>query len=229
MSADRESITSSLEVERKYEVDDLDTAPALQTAVRVGESRVHHLVATYLDTADFTLLRNKITLRRRIGGADAGWHLKRPKTGDARTELQLPLDAPASDDSPHDLTADAPVAIPVALAAEVAELLAGRPLHLVATLTTTRTETDLIIDGTDPTTTGVVGAVFCDDLVQADVRSPSTGRQAQSRWREWEVELVGPGSPALLDAVEPALFAAGAAPAGRASKLARALEPVLAT
>ena len=49
------------------------------------------LDAVYFDTADLDLARRGVTLRRRSGGADAGWHLKLPVSGDTRTELHAPL------------------------------------------------------------------------------------------------------------------------------------------
>ncbi|WP_242418751.1 CYTH domain-containing protein, partial [Frankia sp. CpI1-P] len=36
------------------------------------------LDAVYYDSDDLRLARNQITLRRRTGGHDAGWHLKLP-------------------------------------------------------------------------------------------------------------------------------------------------------
>ena len=53
--------------------------------------------AVYYDTPDLRLAREGVTLRRRSGGADAGWHLKLPVlshtvpdgTG-VRDEIQLP-------------------------------------------------------------------------------------------------------------------------------------------
>ena len=41
------------------------------------------LSATYYDTADLRLLQSKLTLRRRVGGDDAGWHLKLPAGPDS--------------------------------------------------------------------------------------------------------------------------------------------------
>ena len=49
------------------------------------------LSAVYYDTADLRLLRSRLTLRRRRGGNDAGWHLKLPAGADSRDEVRLPL------------------------------------------------------------------------------------------------------------------------------------------
>ena len=49
------------------------------------------LEAEYYDTDDLRLIRAGITLRRRRGGDDAGWHLKLPAGADTRREIRLPL------------------------------------------------------------------------------------------------------------------------------------------
>ena len=49
------------------------------------------------------LLRSKMTLRRRTGGPDAGWHLKLPAVQGARTEVGLPLAAGEPGDVPAEL------------------------------------------------------------------------------------------------------------------------------
>src|SRR3954470_7265597 len=87
-------MASKTEVERKYEVP-VDFAMPDLTGVAgvaaVGDPVEHQLDATYFDTADMRLAANRMTLRRRTGGTDAGWHVKRPAGADARTETQLPL------------------------------------------------------------------------------------------------------------------------------------------
>src|SRR6478735_1750151 len=57
----------------------------------VGPDISYELDATYYDTAGLDLLRTRLTLRRRIGGEDEGWHLKLPDTGLGRTEVTMPL------------------------------------------------------------------------------------------------------------------------------------------
>ena len=49
------------------------------------------LDAVYFDTTDLRLARAGITLRRREGGSDPGWHLKLPVGPDSRDELRVPL------------------------------------------------------------------------------------------------------------------------------------------
>jgi inorganic triphosphatase YgiF len=186
--------TRTLEVERKYDVGPDTPLPALDGwAVRPPER--FELDATYVDTVDLLLRRARITLRRRTGGHDAGWHLKLPAGGD-RQELRLPL----QDEVPDQL---------VAL---VAEHTGDRPLVPVARLTTERTVHVLCDD------TGAPAAELADDRVHAR-RLP---RGAELEWREWEVELLG-DDRTVLDRVEPLLLAAGAQPSSTGSKAGRVL------
>ena len=78
--------TRQLEIETKLELDPDSSLPPLAKRKRlaavgiagVAEPVTHHLDAVYYDTDRLDLLRSKITLRRRTGGSDAGWHLKLP-------------------------------------------------------------------------------------------------------------------------------------------------------
>ena len=81
------------ETERKYEAPQEAALPDLAGLPDVaGESDPEEqtLRAQYYDTHDLRLLRHGITLRRRTGGSDAGWHLKLPLGGDSRSEIRLP-------------------------------------------------------------------------------------------------------------------------------------------
>ncbi|MEA9985009.1 MULTISPECIES: CYTH and CHAD domain-containing protein [Subtercola] len=196
-----------IEIERKYDVADSSVVPDLigvASIASASEPDTVTLEAVYFDTPDLALAAQRIVLRRRVGGADEGWHIKLP--GDeGRTELHWPL----GDESP----------IPEAVLDLVMVHVRDREVSPVARLTTTRTTTCLFDDS------GRALAEICDDLVSAgDVMS------GQVRvWREWEVELAeaAPGSPkkrqALLDAIEHELGRAGAMPASSVSKLAHAL------
>lgn len=82
------------EVERKYEATPETRLPDLTRAA--GVSAVVHrglaeLDAVYYDTEDFRLAADSLTLRRRTGGDDAGWHLKIPVSADVRDEIRAPL------------------------------------------------------------------------------------------------------------------------------------------
>ena len=71
------------ETELKYEAGADAELPAFDglPQVATAESAAELLVAIYYDTEDLRLLRAGITLRRRSGGHDAGWHLKLPAGG----------------------------------------------------------------------------------------------------------------------------------------------------
>jgi CHAD domain-containing protein len=193
------------ETERKYDVPKGFTLPTLTGAggtSSLGEAATHELDATYYDTDDLRLARNKHTLRKRRGGTDAGWHLKTPGDGSSRTEHRLPL----TDDD----------AVPGELSDIVRQITRSRPLGAVARLRTRRRETALK-DGEGRTLALVA---------QDEVRAEAGG--SEQRWQELEVETVD-GDAAVLDAVEALLLAAGATPATGPSKLARALGDRLST
>ena len=73
------------ETERKYEIGDEVELPGwsglagVQSLVGPEEQT---LEAVYHDTDDLRLAQAGVTLRRRRGGDDAGWHLKLPAGGD---------------------------------------------------------------------------------------------------------------------------------------------------
>ncbi|WP_167853859.1 CYTH and CHAD domain-containing protein [Acidipropionibacterium timonense] len=192
-----------LEVERKYTLPAGVTAAEAAEELDLGPGRHDLLRATYLDTPELDLAGAGATLRRRLGGPDEGWHLKLPVHGDARLELQCPLDA-----APGELQ------VPASLR-ERADV-GPRPLVPVAELHTERTRTPILYDGTPV-------ATLCDDLVTARC----AGRV--EAWREVEVELVGEPADAdrLLDDLGACLESHGATPARPVPKLVRALGPVM--
>src|SRR3954452_3103354 len=126
------------EVERKYEIParfhlpDLAEVPGVVAVDRPVE---HHLTATYYDTPQLRLARHRVTLRRRTGGTDAGWHVKRPDGADARTETGLPLDG----GDPGSVSE----AVPAELADSVRALSRGDELRPVARVRTRRVERPL--------------------------------------------------------------------------------------
>jgi len=200
-------MTEFLEIEQKFDVDTGFDRPSFDELPGVGaaEPVLHHLSATYFDTADGRLAASKITLRRRTGGTDEGWHLKLPADAGARREVHAPLGTSERQ-------------VPEALAARVAEVTGGAP---IATLDTERTVVTLRNED------GRVVAEIADDDVTAR-RLPPGGTEDRSpgrelRWREIEVE-VPTADPALQRAAAEVLFAAGARPAGHGSKLARVLD-----
>lgn len=195
-----------LEIEQKFDVDTGFERPSFGALAGVSEAApvVQHLSATYFDTADRRLAASKITLRRRTGGTDAGWHLKLPEGSGERREVHAPLGAAKRE-------------VPAELAARVAEVTGGQPLAPIATLDTERTAVTL--HGDD----GRVAAEVADDMVTGRRLQADGSAAATLRWREIEVE-VPHADPALQRAAADALLAAGARPAGHASKLARVLD-----
>ena len=199
------SATEALvEVERRFELDFESPLPDLSRADgidAVGPVTVKVLDAVYYDTAERDLTRRGVELRRRTGGSEAGWHVKRP-TGngpDARLEIQVPLDEAASDPdrSPADGGSVAPGSeVPADLLAQVAAQARGRVVEPIAHIRTIRREAPLL------DASGTHLASVADDLVEA--QPLGTGPGGELRWRELEVELVDGDEP-LLDAVARAL------------------------
>ncbi len=205
MAASKSKTSRHTEVERKFDVGESTVSPSfegLSSVIRVERSPHQHLEAVYFDTPAHDLAAHRVTLRRRTGGSDAGWHLKLPAGPDTRTEVRAPLDAGVDD------------AVPDELKDVVLAIVRDRPLEPVARITTERT-VDMLY-GPD----GTPIAEFSDDQVTA---SAADGEQQQ--WREWELELVegGSASDGVLDRLANRLLDAGAAPAGHGSKLARVL------
>ena len=206
-------VTSStgdhLETEQKYDADAEFVLPNLGSLPELGGRRIAnprriYLSATYFDTDDFDLLKHKVTLRRRVGGDDEGWHLKLPVRTDTRQEVRTPL-------SEGDTGT-----VPARLAAQVQDVTAGRALHPIAILDTERTVVTLTDKAGEPL------AEVADDLVTA---TRLDERDAEPmRWREIEVEAAeGAQVGGLLEAAGQALRQAGAQPSASASKLGRLL------
>ncbi|MDO5533988.1 MAG: CYTH and CHAD domain-containing protein [Propionibacteriaceae bacterium] len=178
-----------------------DFAPDLTGLVEVGPAQVLELDATYHDTLGCALADAGWSLRRRVGGHDAGWHLKRPAADGARTEVWVPT-----------AESDAEV-IPDALRQEAREVTATAAIVPVARLRTTRHERALLVDG-------IPAATWCVDHVRS---STAAGVQA---WSEVEVELTDGAPDALLEQVAARFRTAGAGESPFVSKVSRALAAV---
>jgi CHAD domain-containing protein len=196
-----------LEVERKFEVFESTVSPSfegLSSVALVERSPSQQLDAVYFDTPAHDLAARRVTLRRRTGGTDAGWHLKLPAGPDARTEVRAPLGDDADADTvPNDV-------LDIVLA-----IVRDRPVGPVARISTSRT-VDMLY-GPD----GAALAEFCNDEVVARAEGDE---ESEQRWREWELELAEGADRDLLDRLTNRLLDAGAVPAGHGSKLARVLE-----
>src|SRR5215470_2005129 len=170
------------ETEAKYDapagaaVPRLDGLPqAAGTSGPAGEQ----LEAEYYDTDDLRLIRAGVTLRRRRGGDDAGWHLKLPLGADTRREIRLPL-------------GQAGRRVPGELADLVRVHTRSEPLRPVARLTTTRQRLILLGQAGES-----LAEVAADDVCAETLR----GTTATSSWHEDEVELTG-GDRELLKAAD---------------------------
>jgi inorganic triphosphatase YgiF len=199
-----------LETEQKYDADADFVLPELGSLPDLGgrratEPRRIYLSATYFDTEDQRLIRHKVTLRRRVGGDDEGWHLKLPAGKDTRQEVHAPLGEGNTGSAPARLTE------------QIEEITAGEQLRPVALLDTERT----VVTLAGPSGDALVEVA--DDLVTA-VRFGASDSEPM-RWREIEVEVLTPGdeATALLETVGTALRQAGAKPSASGSKLARVL------
>ncbi|MFC5143781.1 CHAD domain-containing protein [Streptomyces aureoversilis] len=193
------------EIERKYEAGSPAAAASLPDLSRVAgvatvtDEGTHELDAVYYDTADRRLAAAGITLRRRTGGSDEGWHLKLPVAPGVRDEIRAPL-------SPD---------VPRALVSLVRARIRRAGLVPLVRIRSRREVSRLL---------GPQGTLLAEasaDEVRAD-RIGDGGRSA--RWTEFEVELGSGTDPAFLDTVEECLLEKGLRPSDAPSKLARALQ-----
>ena len=203
------------EVERKFDVVDSTVSPSFEgiaAVARVERPPAQTLDALYFDTPARDLVSNRVTLRRRTGGDDAGWHLKLPAGPDARTEVRAPLGATGDGGE-----------VPSELLDVVLAIVRDRPLAPVARISTMR-GVQMLYDND-----GAALAEFCDDQVTAWPEDRTGDGNAEQHWREWELELADPDAAAgtgLLDRLSNRLLDAGAVPAQHGSKLARVLGTV---
>src|SRR5919112_2415780 len=161
---------------------------------------VVQLKAVYYDTPERHLQRRAITLRRRSGGDDAGWHLKLPADL-SRLEIELPARS-------------------MRVPRELSDLLMGvrleQPLAPTATLETTRVRHQI-----ESAAGGVIAEVDEDDVRAVVAGDP--GRE--SSWREIEIELGPAGDEDALESLASLIKGKRIRPADYASKYARAVGP----
>lgn len=198
------STGTSIETEIKYEAAAGVALPSFTDLPQVAraEGAAHEqLDADYFDTDDLRLIRAGITLRRRQGGHDAGWHLKLPAGNNARREIRLPLGRSKQ-------------RVPEELARLVRVHTRGQELNPVARISTARTR-QLLLDGD--------GAQLAE-VASDDVTARALGDAKRvSQWHEIEVELTGGGRD-VLDAADRLMQDGGLRRSGQSAKLARALD-----
>ncbi|HEY0249759.1 MAG TPA: CYTH domain-containing protein [Gryllotalpicola sp.] len=205
--------SGEVEIERKYDVDEAARMPSLVGADRVASAdaaETFELDATYYDTRALDLANRRIAVRRRLGGHDAGWHIKWPPEAEGRREQQFAL---GDDES-----------VPEEVRAALAEHLGDEPLVPIARIRNRRVAT-VLRDASG----GALVELADDHVVATELRAGAT-HGVERRWQEWEAELLPAGAmgevsdrAALLDAIEERLLGAGAQPPSSGSKLARAL------
>ncbi|MDT7789852.1 MAG: hypothetical protein QOF58_8271 [Pseudonocardiales bacterium] len=195
--------TSVTETERKYEAPSDASLPDLTTITGVATGpEEFDLEATYFDTDDYRLARAGVTLRRRVGGDDEGWHLKLPADdADSRQEVRAPLGR-AVKQPPKDLSS------------LVRAHTRGSGLGPIAEIHTNRRRWQLTNGN------GELLAEVVDDVVTAQTMGSST---TTTSWREIEVELGSGGDRELLDTVEQHLGTAGIHPSASKSKLSQVI------
>ncbi|CAM5325063.1 CHAD domain-containing protein [Streptomyces spiroverticillatus] len=204
------------EIERKYEATTTDTEsePRLPDFTKVaGVSSVQDrgvvdLDAVYYDTDELALAAHGITLRRRTGGDDAGWHLKLPVAPNVRDEIRAPL---TDTDG-----------VPRALSALVRARTLGEPLLATVRLRSSRRVWHLRDKAGELLAEASVDTVTAHRLGGRDAQAPLP-EGARTSFTEIEIELADDGDPAFLDAVDKKLRKAGVRPSASPSKLARAL------
>jgi CHAD domain-containing protein len=196
-------VSQQQEREDKFDVDLGFVVPELTDLLPEGgriDTATHQLKNTYYDTAERDLQRSRLTLRKRVGGPDAGWHLKVP-AGAARTEIHSGSRART---------------VPKGLSEPLLGVRRGAELAPIATIDNTRDVLRLLDAG------GTLLAEVADDHVESATMGAESLLQS---WREVEVELGPSGDEQLLTTIGDRLVEWGARRSPYPSKLKRALGP----
>lgn len=241
-----------LEREVKVQLpNDADLAPRLH-ALLEGDGSARELrfragsdldlTAVYVDTTDARLARWGVTLRRRTGGEDAGWHLKLPTSPEPsgaqagagagvseRLEIHLPLEAPVPEGDLEGTAAEVLArvdGVPHPLGEITAALLRDAELVPMGLVRTHRRRWEVTRSLPDS------GVEAVAELVQDSVTAWDARGVLTQAFREVEVEALSddggaplPGSRKALKRLTRAFADLGATPSG-SGKGARALGEV---
>lgn len=206
-----------LEVEAAFDVPAGAPLPLTGLGPRVARATAPTttvLEAVYWDDPAGTLLRAGVTLRRRTGGPDEGWHLKLPagttEGPRRRTEHHAPLGPPDAPPPPELLELVRPLLAPAG--ARPAAGPSGPALAPAAHVVTRRRAHDLLDAAGRPLV----------QLVDDDVTTWRPGAGTGPAWRQWEAELTG-GDEDDLAAVTARLLTVPGVRPRTAGKLAGAL------
>jgi CHAD domain-containing protein len=198
-----DTLVQEREIERTYDVGDdfrLPDLEALPGVAAVSRPQTQTLRAVYFDTDDLRLASRGISLRRRTGGEDAGWHVKLPAPDGGRDEIRAPAGR-------------ATKTVPPPLLDLVKAYTRGAPLRPIARISTVRMSRRLL---------GEDGTVLAE-LVDDDVSGATLGEVTTLlEWREMEVELKA-GGRNLLEAADALLAEGGATVSADQRKLGRLL------
>ena len=199
MTSVHREVERKLRVDGPFEIPDLvDCCPSVASVEMVAPFTMQ---ATYYDTPDLRLFRWKVTLRRRSGGSDAGWHLKLPVEGaDAGTRDEVRVPDDGGD-------------VPDEIRALVSALVRDETLQPMVSLRTERAPR-ILRDAV-----GNPRAELVDDRVAV-----VDGSRTTMEFREIEVESLGGADEPVLSEVVDALVERGAVPSTM-SKAATALGP----
>ncbi|MBY8876376.1 CYTH and CHAD domain-containing protein [Actinacidiphila acidipaludis] len=198
----------------RFDPEDFRKLPAVE---QVREEEPEELDAIYYDTPDLRLLTHDVTLRRRSGGHDEGWHVKLPAGDGARTEVHAPLRAGKPGDVPEELRR------------RVVAYARGRDLVPVAHLRTHRRRHTLLGANADPLAEVAQDSVAAQSLEHVPAArggAKGTGTTI-TKWFEIEVELED-GDADLLPAAARRLKKTGWRRSTAGHKVDRALADRLA-
>lgn len=195
------------EVEFKFRVpNDFDLSAVLLGNFAATPDTSRTMSATYFDTPTAALLRWGITMRHRIGGPDAGWHLKLPTFGEKKVKgatKRLEIHASGKADQ-----------LPAEFLSIVAILLRDSDVSPIARVDTERQP--YILSAGSESLLEIV-----DDQVQV-----FQGENKVDSFREIEVELLSPRAMNIALQLAKALLDAEASPSS-VSKAAAAFGPVV--